>query len=242
MCLNPKFAKYSHIYKPNGKRDIFFVPEEKRFEPDTLIIPCGKCDECKLDYAREWSVRCQCEASLWNDNYFVTLTYDDEHLPEALPVTTWTEQDKDDFYNLCDSSDDSVLFEDILFDKLQENRQLGCELFMNPLVPNHLKQFLKSLRQHMKRNYNLDNIRFFACGEYGTKSLRPHFHIILFNCPIYDLQLYKQNRGNPLYVSQTLSDIWHKGYVVIGKVSAESCGYVARYNCKSYIGQLNNIM
>lgn len=239
MCLYPRYAKYSHIYKPNGKRDIFFVGAEKRFEPDTLIIPCGKCDECKLDYAREWSVRCQAESTLYKHNWFVTLTYNDENLPDALPVTVWSEIDKEAYYNLCDYIDDTILFDDMLDDKLAENRQLGVEMFMNPLVPEHLKQFMKSLRQAWQREYNHVGIRFFASGEYGSSSLRPHYHIILFNCPIFDLQNYKNNHGNPLFVSQRLNDIWHKGYVVIGKVSPQSCGYVARYNYKKQIKPQN---
>lgn len=47
-----------------------------------LTVACGKCMDCRLSYAREWAIRCVHEASLYGDkNAFVTLTYNDEHLP-----------------------------------------------------------------------------------------------------------------------------------------------------------------
>lgn len=45
-------------------------------------VPCGQCIGCRLERARQWSVRLMHEASLHQDNCFVTLTYDDEHLPD----------------------------------------------------------------------------------------------------------------------------------------------------------------
>lgn len=48
---------------------------------ETLQVPCGKCIGCRLDYARHWAERCWCESQLWPQNWFLTLTYDDEHLP-----------------------------------------------------------------------------------------------------------------------------------------------------------------
>lgn len=239
MCLYPRFAKFSQTFKPNGKRDIYFVSSDKRFDPDTIVIPCGKCEDCKLDYARDWSVRCMCESTLWNDNYFVTLTYNDENLPEALPVCSFSDLEIENFQSLVDMSDDTISFDEVLYDKIAENRMLGNEFFMSPLVPKHFTQFMKSVRQRWKRDYNFEGIRFFGCGEYGSKSLRPHYHLIMFNFPIFDLQLYKYNNGNPLYVSEVLNSVWNKGYVVIGKVSPQSCGYVARYNYKKQISKQN---
>lgn len=50
----------------------------------TLSIPCGQCIGCRLRRAREWSVRVMHEASMYDGrNSFVTLTYDDEHLPRG---------------------------------------------------------------------------------------------------------------------------------------------------------------
>lgn len=49
---------------------------------EAIVLPCGQCVGCRLAKAQEWSVRCMHEASLYEDNCFVTLTYADESLPE----------------------------------------------------------------------------------------------------------------------------------------------------------------
>lgn len=48
----------------------------------TTNLPCGKCIGCRTDLATDWARRAEHEASQWEHNCFVTLTYDDDHLPE----------------------------------------------------------------------------------------------------------------------------------------------------------------
>lgn len=45
------------------------------------LIPCGQCIGCRLDKAREWAVRIEHEASMHKENCFLTLTFDDMHIP-----------------------------------------------------------------------------------------------------------------------------------------------------------------
>lgn len=51
-----------------------------------LDLPCGQCIGCRLERSRQWAVRCMHEASLYEDNSFATLTYDDEHLPRDVSL------------------------------------------------------------------------------------------------------------------------------------------------------------
>ena len=44
-------------------------------------VPCGKCEECLKARARGWAFRILKEASNYENNFFITFTYDDEHLP-----------------------------------------------------------------------------------------------------------------------------------------------------------------
>lgn len=46
-------------------------------------IPCGQCIGCRLDYSREWAIRSYLEAKQYKFNYFITLTYNDDHLPRG---------------------------------------------------------------------------------------------------------------------------------------------------------------
>lgn len=47
----------------------------------SLFLPCGRCVGCRLERARQWSVRIMHEASLYEASSFVTLTYDEFHIP-----------------------------------------------------------------------------------------------------------------------------------------------------------------
>lgn len=46
-----------------------------------IKIPCGQCIGCRLERSRQWAMRCVHEASLHLDNCFITLTYNDQHIP-----------------------------------------------------------------------------------------------------------------------------------------------------------------
>lgn len=59
-------------------------------------VPCGKCAGCRMGKAREWAVRCTHEAAMWKENVFVTLTYDNEHVPKCGQLETLR---KEDFVN-----------------------------------------------------------------------------------------------------------------------------------------------
>lgn len=48
---------------------------------DYMTIPCGKCVGCRLEYSRQWANRCLLELEYHDAAYFVTLTYDDYHVP-----------------------------------------------------------------------------------------------------------------------------------------------------------------
>lgn len=52
----------------------------------TFQLPCGKCLACRLEYARQWAVRCVHEAQMHEKNSFITLTYDDEHLSSPFLI------------------------------------------------------------------------------------------------------------------------------------------------------------
>lgn len=48
-----------------------------------ILLPCGQCTGCRIDKARDWSVRCMHEAKMHKYNSFLTLTYNDTHLPSS---------------------------------------------------------------------------------------------------------------------------------------------------------------
>lgn len=49
-------------------------------------VPCGQCLACRLNYSRMWAVRCYLESLGYKRNCFVTLTFNDDHLPKDRSV------------------------------------------------------------------------------------------------------------------------------------------------------------
>ena len=68
---------------PGGK--ISFASKDA-YEDRKLELACGQCKHCRLKRTREWGIRCLHEAQMSESSAFVTLTYDDAHLPEDLSV------------------------------------------------------------------------------------------------------------------------------------------------------------
>lgn len=121
------------------------------------------------------------------------------------------------------------------------------------LEKDALSNFMRKLRD--KFGHDL-NIRFFGCGEYGDQTLRPHFHLILFGCPLDDLDYNmpdmskplnekgqypifrrKNSQGDYVYFSQAIFDCWQKGKVEVEDASWNTMAYVSRYIMKKQKGR-----
>lgn len=77
-CTKPRTGWESRWLTPAGKRKTVF--NSINSNGIQRITKCGQCIGCRLDYSRQWALRCWHEASLWFDNSFITLTYSDENL------------------------------------------------------------------------------------------------------------------------------------------------------------------
>lgn len=122
--------------------------------------------------------------------------------------------------------------------KMGANRETGEIEPVTTLIPEDLTKFMKDLRRYYKYHYNHDNIRFYACGEYGSHTHRAHYHIIAFNLPIEDKEKFFINKsGEQVYISESIQKIWGKGQVSIGDVTWNSAAYVARYVMKKIKGK-----
>lgn len=192
---------------------------------DSVEIPCGQCIGCRLDRSRQWANRCLLELEYHDSAYFVTLTYDDAHLPLRPYADPSTGE---------------------------------ASATAATLMKSDFQKFMKRLR----KAFPDDTIRFFACGEYGPSTFRPHYHAIIFGLHLPDLVVAGQNaRGDKYYSSALLQRCWSllvskKGYkkgqtsitpladpnweplgfVTIGDVTWETCAYTARYITKKLSG------
>ena len=103
----------------------------------------------------------------------------------------------------------------------------------------HASLYLRDFQLFMKRlrkEYEGTKVRYYMCGEYGSESFRPHYHIILFGIDFTDRVFYKRTKqGFYLFNSPCLSKLWNNGHAVIGDVDWDSCAYVARYTAKKML-------
>lgn len=184
-CWGPLQAYYP---KPGTGDKRLVFDKRKANSGIPITVPCGKCSGCKLEHSRQWALRCLHEKKLHKASAFLTLTYDDAHLP---PGST--------------------------------------------LVKSDLQNFMKRTRNHFGVG-----VRFFACGEYGEKYGRPHYHVLLLSHAFEDARQVRQNSSDATeyktYTSATLSTLWTAGNTLIGDVTFHSAAYVARYCMKKITG------
>lgn len=90
-----------------------------------------------------------------------------------------------------------------------ENTRTSKNGFMT-LDKRDVQLFMKRLR---KRNEN--KLKYYAVGEYGGKTDRPHYHIIMMNVDV-----------------ETIKEAWDLGEIHIGDVNESSVGYTLKYVSK----------
>jgi len=64
----------------SGKYGVVFSRKGAQ-EDQPVKLPCGRCIGCRLARSKDWALRCMHEASMHEDNAFITLTFDDKNLP-----------------------------------------------------------------------------------------------------------------------------------------------------------------
>lgn len=161
----------------------YYVKEKRFGHLEEFAVPCGRCDSCKRTRINQWVFRLEQQDKVAHSSYFVTLTYDNDYVP------------------------------------ITENRYLT-------LVKEDFQKYIKRLRWHDRearkragdfRYYkdipSYNPIRYYACGEYGSKRARPHYHAIIFD--VYD--------------EESIFKAWKLGKVHIGTVTEESIAYTAKY-------------
>lgn len=81
-CFHPLKGFRSKDVNASGKRSIVFNANYG-FVDMPVEVPCGQCIGCRLARSKMWALRCVHEASLYDLNCFITLTYSNECLPEG---------------------------------------------------------------------------------------------------------------------------------------------------------------
>lgn len=104
------------------------------------------------------------------------------------------------------------------------------------LMPEHLQLWLKKFRKAISPA----RVRFYAVGEYGEQTQRPHYHVILFGYPncrrgqsrfgLMPRLVNKEHRCCDR--CDLIADTWALGGIFVGALEMKSAQYVAGYVMK----------
>lgn len=153
-------------------------------------VPCGRCPKCVARKISEWSFRLMQQEKISDSAYFVTLTYDTQHIP-------------------------------ITKNGYKELRKSDVQLFFKRLRKKHETSL---------------EIKYYLVGEYGGRTTRPHYHILIFNAKLELMMDKKDLRILEMYGYDGKSNIrcyqWDKGHITVGEVNGASVGYTLKYISK----------
>lgn len=192
--------------------------------------PCGKCASCSIRKRKEMSVRLAHECSMFENAVFLTLTYDEYN----VPVTDKTFSIGNDLKDFWRGKDVDIARNESIWDRTLSVADV--QKFLKR-VRRHLEYVPKSASLRAGRDHLTTRLRYFACGEYGTLSRRPHYHIIIFGWKPSDLEPFKLHNGNVVYVSKQIQKLWPYGHISCSDVNTAVAQYAARYVTKKLATQ-----
>jgi len=156
-------------------------------QQSSIPVPCGKCPECVSRRTSAWSFRLMQQEKKSIYSLFITLTYDTEH----VPITP------NGFMSLSRTT----------YERKRNGKMRQ--------ISSDLQQFLRKLRKSIEGNPEAKPIKYYAVGEYGGITKRPHYHLIIFNA-----------------TESQIEAVWKNGKTYYGTVTGASIGYCLKYISK----------
>lgn len=124
----------------------------------------------------------------------------------------------------------------------QQMHERSCFLtltYNDENLPKHGQLVKRDLQLFFKRfRKAFGPFRYVACGEYGERKRRPHFHVALYGHDFRDdrIEIGQGIKGERLFSSPSLARVWPFGIHAIGSLTFESAAYIARYITKRVSG------
>lgn len=203
---------------------------------ETLRVPCGKCRYCLQKKANRMALQLTLEAST-PYVLFVTLTYDDAHLPRVKVNPTfaggYVYAHTDAPLNFAYSCESDKNFNKTINHGKYDPKVKYYPRYVPILCRSHVTNFVKRVRRQLEY-YGYGQIRTYYCGEYGYKRHRPHYHALLY-C-ISEEQL--------IACKQFVHKSWNYGLVDCQRARSSVSGYLGSYLSSSVLcnGQLWQIV
>jgi hypothetical protein len=163
-------------------------------------VGCGQCLFCRINTARIWTNRILLEQKTHLHSSFVTLTYDDDHLPDDNEIVVAHLQN--------------------FIKRLRNRFKDGC--FPDYDCAMKLKYYKRTKKKgEVKTEPRFKRIRYYGVGEYGKETFRPHYHLALFG-----VGKKHERKIVESWMDENQVPI---GFVYVGELNAFSARYIAGY-------------
>lgn len=248
-CYHPITA-----FRPSDGGPIFF--DRTKIDAEEIQLPCGQCHGCRIRRSTEWAIRCIHEAQMHDHNCVVTLTYDDQHLPQDYSLRHY---DVQCFIKRLRRHAHARVKQSITSGLVCNPAGDAARATIPPRNPTYRRGgncqdkinteaqsvCLQTPRRHadvlqtLKRAAGITppEILYYSGGEYGEIHGRPHYHAAFFGIDFYD-RIYREKTraGTKVFTSPTLDKLWGMGFASVGDLNFQSAAYIARYIMKKRTG------
>lgn len=180
-----------------------------RYNGARIAVDCGQCDYCIHKKAQKASMRVKTAGSAFKYSYFVTLTYDNEHIP--LMACKVLQSDYEDVIGISGDihfgheyhkyvpvseyqCDDSSMLRHIFFEQVQGTVPFDREIKEYTPVKDNWFLSMDAIRSFIYKTQSVDKTDYPASEQYGRDNLIPFLNYVDVQNYIKRLRkyLYKQ--------------------------------------------------
>lgn len=181
-----------------------------RYTGARIAVDCGQCDYCIHKRAQKASMRVKTAGSAFKYSYFVTLTYDNEHIPLLYCKVLHSEYEEavgisgdiyfghkyHEYHEYIPVSeyqcDDSSLLRHIFFEQVQGTVPFDRKLKEHTPVEDDWFLSMDAIRSFIYKTQSVDNTDYPASEQYGRDNLIPFLNYV-------DVQNYIKRLRKYLY-------------------------------------------
>lgn len=203
---------------------------------ETVYVSCGCCAACRKRKAQKWVSLLEQEKQMHPYAFFVTLTYDNLHLPLLYPdLSIDNEQIKTGIFDketrfVSDKDNINIRFKDFVFSEKKDITYFHRVYKLYNGIPyaskKDVQDFNKRLNKYLyeKFTFKFKNFRFFAVSEFGSTTFRPHIHGVY----------YVDDPRAAQHFAEAVYKCWKKKSLSLGRcdcqlVRGAATNYVAQY-------------
>lgn len=164
-----------------------------RYTGARIAVDCGQCDYCIHKRAKKASMRVKTAGSAFKYSYFVTLTYDNEHIPLMNCKVLHSEYEDvvgisgdihfgDEYHKYIPVSeyqcDDSSALRHIFFEQVQGTVPFDREIKEYAPVRDNWFLSMDAIRSFIHKTQSVDKTDYPASAQYGRDNLIPFLNYV----------------------------------------------------------------